>query len=179
MRRDFGRPLLGALCLAGMSLLGACSSGDDGGDASFDDAGLVDGSTADAQSDLAAQLREAGLNSLASAIDVVDVGQLIGAPGFTLLAPSDVAFQAMDPDEMGDLLANPESLLAVLRNHVIEEQLSSVDLSALSSVRTQAGNDLAVTESGGVLTIGGATVSNIDLAVDDGTVHTVDQIFVP
>ncbi len=179
MRRHRGRPLLSACCVVGMSVLGACSSGDDGVDASFSDAGLDDSDTGSARSELSAQLRAADLTSLASALDVVDVGQLIDAPGFTLFAPSDLAFQSMDPDAMGDLLADPTSLLDVLRNHVLADRLGSVDLAELNSVRTQAGNDLVVSESGGVLTIGGATVSTVDLEVESGTVHIVDQIFVP
>lgn len=170
---------LGALCLAALSMLCACSSGDDGSDASFADAGLAE-TEADSASDMTARLRAGGLTSLASAIDVVDISQLFdGAAGFTLLAPSDVAFQSMDPDEMADLLADPENLLAVLRNHVIEQQLGAAELSDLDSVRTQAGNDLVVSESGGVITIGGATVSHVDVLVDEGTVHVVDQLLVP
>lgn len=175
MRRHRARTLLVAFCVAGTSVLGACSDGSDAGEASFSDAGIADAE----RSDVAAQLRAAGVTTFASALDVVDIGQLVDASEFTLLAPSDVAFQSMDPDEMGDLLADPTSLLDVLRNHVLGEQLGSVDLSALSSVRTQTGNDLVVSTSGGVLTIGGATVSSVDHSVEGGIVHIVDQVLVP
>ena len=177
MRRHRRRTLLGAFCLAGASVLGACSGGSDDGAASFSDAG-IDGADA-ASSDVAAQLREAGVTTLASALDVVDIGQLVDASEFTLLAPSDVAFQSMDPDEMGDLLADPASLLDVLRNHVLGEQLNSADLSALSSVQTQTGDDLVISNTEGVLTIGGATVSSVDHLVEGGIVHIVDQVLVP
>ncbi len=177
-RRRRGRTIWGALCVVGIGVLGACSSGD-GGDASFSDVDVDDGDVAAAQSEVAALLRDEGLTTLASALDVVGVDQLIDAPEFTLLAPSDDAFQSMDPDEMGDLLADPANLLDVLRNHVIDEQLLSDDIAPLDSLRSVAGNDLAVSESDGVLTIGGATVLSIDLSAGNGTIHVVDRVLVP
>lgn len=174
---------MAGLCLAAVvGIVGACSSDDgNGGDSSFSDVSVGDAEVAvdDARSELSAGLRQEGLTSLASALDVVDIAQLVDVAEFTLLAPSDQAFQAMDPDQMADLLADPVNLLEVLRNHVIDERISAHDLAAMSSIRTLAGNDLDVSDSDGVLMIDGAGVSSVDLSVDNGTVHIVDRIFVP
>lgn len=169
--------LVGVLCLVGAGGLGACSSDSGNGGAAFSAAGADDAEAAG--SELSARLHEQGLESLASALDVIDIGSLIDSPEFTLLAPSDEAFQSMDPDEMSDLLADPENLLDVLRNHVLDEQLLFADMVALGTVRTEAGKDLTVAESDGMPTIGGAGVTSTDLTIDDVTVHVVDQIFVP
>ncbi len=173
------RRALVASALVVASVLTACSSAAVDGDATFSDTEIGVDDTEAAQSTLSSQLRDAGFSSFATALDVVDVSQLIDTPEFTLLVPSDEAFQTMTADELGDLLADPESLLRVLRNHVVGERLDAAQLADVDSVRTLADADLDVTDDGDTLTIDGATASTVDLDVDNGVVFVVDRIFVP
>lgn len=139
---------------------------------------LVDAETLGAE--LTAELERSGLESVASAIAEIDLSTLVDDREFTLLAPTDDAFVVASADELADLLADPDALLGLLRNHVIPSTLRAGELADISTVRTGAGHELDVTAlDDGTLVIGGATVVSADAAVGDGVVHTIDRLLIP
>src|SRR5690606_12110374 len=89
---------------------------DDTTDDSVDD--LVEAGE-DAQAELEQALRDAGLNSLASAIGSVDLSEVLGDDEFTVFAPDDDAFLALDSGDLADMLADPDEVLDLLRTHVV------------------------------------------------------------
>ena len=145
-------------------------------DAEADD----DAEAAETQSaELAQVLRDNGLSSVASAVEVVDFTELVDAPEFTFFAPNDEAFSSLSADELADLLANPTMVADVLRNHTVAATVPSSDLSDGMEVDTQAGETLTVTIDGDVVMIGDATVVQPDIDVNDGVVHVVDRLLMP
>lgn len=155
----------------------ACSS-DNGTDADTQFSDVADGDVdmSEATQALTSTLRDAGLSSLATAVAAIDIDRLIDSDEFTFLAPSDEAFQSMSADDMADLLANPQRLTDVLRNHVITEKLTAEQMAERTSVATEAGADLDIVDEGGALTVGGATLSTTDIETDNGIIHVVDRI---
>jgi uncharacterized surface protein with fasciclin (FAS1) repeats len=161
-----------------------------GGDDSDDPVGAVaedlDGEAGDAAEAaeeratvLADDLRASGLETVASAVDLVEFDEIVDTPNFTFLAPNDEAFQTLSADELADLLADPGQVADVLRNHAFDSRVLSGDLSDGMQIDTRAGETLTVEIDGDVVTIGGATVTEADVEVDDGVVHVVDALIIP
>ena len=71
-------------------------------------------------------------SSLVTAVVAADLVEALSSPGpFTVFAPLDDAFAALDPDVMNDLLTNPESksaLTDILTYHVVPGRIPSGEL---------------------------------------------------
>ncbi|MEP1125582.1 MAG: fasciclin domain-containing protein [Ilumatobacter sp.] len=171
---------LGAATLL-FSFVAACGSSDQAAD-SVEQASDVAEQSADeadqAASALSEALRENGLESIASAVQDIDVAALADSEEFTFFAPNDAAFQTLDAEQMADLLSDDGRLEATLRNHVVSERIDAEALAGVTSVETVGGMTLPVAVEGDTITVGDATVVESDVAIDDGTVHVVDGLFV-
>lgn len=162
-------------------LAGACSGDDDTGATDTTDpvGELTDDVTEaseDAQADLEEALRDAGLTSLASAVSQVDLSEQLEGNEFTVFAPNDDAFLALDSDDLSALLEDPAQILDLLQNHlVVGEQLTADDLADTDSVTAESGETLSVDGTGDPITIEGATVVSTETA-GDGVIHVIDTV---
>jgi len=162
---------------------GACSSSaiDDAGDAGDDVSEEIDESADqvdEATGDLAAVFEDNGLENLASAVEEIDIAEVVGTEDFTFFAPDDEAFQSLDAEDIAVILSDPEQLDDVLRRHVVAERIDAAALAEMSSVETEGGTTLEVSVDEDIVMIGDATVVKADIDVDNGIVHVVDRIFV-
>lgn len=136
----------------------------------------VEATGEDAQTQLEAALQDLGLTSLASAVGQVDLSDLLEGNEFTLFAPNDEAFLALDRDDLTDLLAEPTRISDLLQNHiVVGEQITADDLADAGTVTAESGLSLTVSESGSDLMIGGATITTSE-TVGDGVIHVIDAV---
>jgi uncharacterized surface protein with fasciclin (FAS1) repeats len=129
---------------------------------------------------------EAGqFSTLIAAIDAADLGETLEGEGpFTVLAPTDAAFEAafealgITPEE---LLADTETLTAILLYHVLGEAADSQAVAALdgSSVPTLNPQTIDINVVDGQVMINEATVVSADLAADNGIVHVIDGVLLP
>jgi uncharacterized surface protein with fasciclin (FAS1) repeats len=134
------------------------------------------GAGAEAQADLEQALRNAGLTNLASAVSQVDPSSVLADNEFTVFAPDDSAFLALDSDDLGDLLSDPASILELLQNHlVVGEAISENDLADRGTVTTEAGTTLMISETAGSVTVDGAEVTNTE-TIGDGVIHVIDRV---
>lgn len=157
-------------------------SADDVEDAAADVTDAVDDVADDAEAgadDLAEVLRDNDLESIATAVAVIDFHEITDTPEFTFFAPSDEAFTSLTSDELTELLAQPTEVADVLRNHTIGERLAAGDLTDGMELVTEAGNVLTVSVDGDTVMVGDATVVTTDVDVDDGVVHVIDALLVP
>lgn len=127
---------------------------------------------------LAEALRDGDFSVLGQAVAAAGM-DVVDSPEFTFFAPTDDAFRSLDATGLRALLADPSELGEVLRNHVVEEKLTAADLAARTTVRTAAGNELAVVVEGDSLTVGGAKITSPDREAGDGVIHGIDAVLVP
>jgi uncharacterized surface protein with fasciclin (FAS1) repeats len=107
-------------------------------------------------------------------------GVLSGEGTFTVFAPTDAAFDALDADLLEALLADPTNLLAdILTYHVADQTLLSGDLNDGDMVTTINGEDVTISEAGGDLFVNGVLISVADLETDNGVVHVIDAVLLP
>jgi OOP family OmpA-OmpF porin len=118
---------------------------------------------------LAALLHETGFDSVLGAAS---------DQGITLFAPSDTAFDALPADVIAYLRADPALLRRILAHHAVEGRLHGDQLVA-GPLATSDGGSVDVAVTGGVITVGGATVTGADLMAANGIVHVIDQVLVP
>lgn len=125
-------------------------------------------------------LPEAGdFATLIEALEAASLTEFLGGQGpFTLLAPTDDAFAALDQDVLNKLLADQERLNDLLRYHVLRGRYTFVDLEGISTVTTLEGSELQVDAEDGVR-LDEASVVESDIEADNGIIHVLDQVMLP
>lgn len=100
---------------------------------------------------------------------------------FTVFAPTNAAFAAIDPDALSALLADADALTNVLLTHVVGgSTLSSLDAYAANGkmLTTASGTaiNVAIDAETGMLVIGGANVVISDIYTTNGVIHVIDRV---
>jgi len=130
---------------------------------------------------------EAGqFSTLIAAVDAAGLtGTLEGEGPFTVLAPTDAAFDAAF-EALGitaeELLADTDTLTEILLYHVLGAAADSSAVAALdgSSVATVQGEELLISVDNGTIFINETSeVVSADLAADNGIVHVINQVLLP
>jgi uncharacterized surface protein with fasciclin (FAS1) repeats len=100
-----------------------------------------------------------------------------GGP-FTVFAPVDDAFAAVDPDTLRAVAHDPAQLASVLTLHVVPGEYPAEGLRSVAgtSLTTVQGGQLLVEVDGDDLIVGGATVAVPDIEASNGIVHAVDTV---
>ena len=100
----------------------------------------------------------------------------------TLFAPTDAAFAALEASQPGiteALLADGETLTAVLLYHVVSGAQSSGDVIAVERLVTLEGRDVSVRVDGDAVFINGVQIIDVDIAASNGIIHVLDGVLVP
>jgi uncharacterized surface protein with fasciclin (FAS1) repeats len=113
--------------------------------------------------------------------------QIIKMTGFgaeiensTIFAPSNTAFERLDIN-VKKLIQdeNKEILSALISNHFLKDKKTGLELVKSKSVKTKAGKvlDLTVTSTK-ILINKSVNVSKLDIILEDGIIHLVDDVIV-
>lgn len=100
----------------------------------------------------------------------IDQGLRI-SPSYTLLAPTDSAFAALDVS-VGTM--ETQEVAELLRNHVIQKALTIRQLKRFSNIENARGLSMGVSRD--VTSIGGAELVQPDLTVENGVVHGIGSV---
>ncbi|NND76348.1 MAG: fasciclin domain-containing protein [Ilumatobacter sp.] len=129
--------------------------------------------------ELADVLRDHGLTSASSAVELVGLDALTDATDFTFFVPSDEAFQSLGADEIADLFSQTDRLTTVLRGHLVPGRTTAAELVQRGVVATEGGTQLDIAVDADGATIGGVTIVDSDIEVGSGgLVHVIDQLLV-
>ncbi len=100
-------------------------------------------------------------------------------PSYTIFAPDNDAFAALDSETLDQLLANPTGPLAdILRLHVVEGTFLAEDLFDGQLLTSLSGETLRVTLGKGVQ-VNGVPVIEADLRAANGVIHILGGILQP
>ena len=117
--------------------------------------------------------------TLLSAIYAAGMTEEIATGKYTILAPTDEAFAAVDPAALSAILADPAQLTALLQHHVLAVAQDLHSISIFSKVVALDGTSLDVVKNGDAVVIAGANVIQPDLAADNGFIHGIDTVLLP
>jgi len=163
--------VLGSVLAATLLLLNGCGGSDEDGPKTSSK------TIADLASD------EGTLSTLATALQKADLVRVLnGTDNYTVFAPTNKAFKALDPNLLKCLL-NPvakSTLAALLKYHVVAGTTMAKDLSNVDSLTT-LDNDtkLKVKKVGDTVMVNKANVSQADLNASNGVVHVIDGVLTP
>jgi transforming growth factor-beta-induced protein len=119
------------------------------------------------------------LSTLVAAIDAASLrATLAGSGPFTVFAPTNDAFAAVDADVLTFLLATPAELSKVLTYHVVSGKVMSTDLSSGPVNTLNTGQSVTVDLSSGVK-INDASVTTADVETTNGVVHIIAKVMIP
>lgn len=107
------------------------------------------------------------------------VSTLEGDGPFTVFAPTDAAFEAMDLNA-GNISTVPTATLRdILLYHVAPGRFAASDVVARTSLTMANGGTTAISAAGGVARIDDARIVQTDLRADNGIIHVIDAVIVP
>jgi transforming growth factor-beta-induced protein len=119
--------------------------------------------------------------TLLAAVEAAGLTATLQGDGpFTVFAPTDEAFAAIDPDALNALLADPPALAAILAYHVVPGALMAADVLASNSLTTVNGADATISLDGeGNPRIDDAIIVGTDIGARNGVVHVIDRVIFP
>ncbi len=107
-------------------------------------------------------------------------GTLSSAGPFTLFAPTDAAFAALDPATLNALIADPSGdLTKILTHHAVNGVAGSDNIFDGMRISSLFGQNLEFDINGGSLTINGINISVANIEADNGVVHVIDAVLLP
>lgn len=103
---------------------------------------------------------------------------LKGDAMYTLFAPPDTAFKKLDDATVRKLATDKDTVKRMIRAHVVIGKFSTDELkkAAGKGIATLAGNKLAVEELKDGFKVGGAKLTESNIACSNGTIHVVDTV---
>ena len=121
------------------------------------------------------------LITLSTALEQAGMLEVLDGPGpFTLFAPNTAAFAALPQDQLDTLLADPEALMQVLNNHVVNSVVMSSDVADAGMLTTLDGVNLEVAaDADGNLSVGDGIIVIPDIQASNGVVHIIDTVLLP
>lgn len=108
------------------------------------------------------------------------VKTLQGEGPFTVFAPTDAAFSAIQKDV--DTLLKPENkakLANILTYHVVAGKTMAADLKDGQELTTVQGSKLKVSVKNGKVMVGDANVTSTDVQASNGVIHVIDKVVMP
>ncbi len=119
--------------------------------------------------------------TLAAAVTAAGLVETLQGNGpFTIFAPTDAAFAAIQKDV--DNLLKPENkakLATVLTYHVVSGKVMAADLQDGQEITTVQGGKLKVSIVNGKVMINGANVVAADVPASNGVIHVIDKVVLP
>lgn len=117
--------------------------------------------------------------AITTAAGLVDV--LSGDGPFTVFAPTDAAFAAVDPIAFQTIISNNDFLTPILLHHVHNEgAVLSTDLENGMMVSTLNEDNLLITQvNDSTFKVDNATIIITDIIAANGVVHVIDAVLIP
>jgi len=107
------------------------------------------------------------------------IGVMKGPGPFTVFAPTDQAFAKVPKEALDALAKDRTKLQNVLKYHVLTSAWTLDDVKSVKTAGTVMGQSLAITSSGGAVTVNGAKIVKADIKCSNGVIHVIDAVLLP
>jgi transforming growth factor-beta-induced protein len=122
---------------------------------------------------------EAGeFTTLLAAVEAAGLTETLATREYTVLAPTDAAFEALGQDVIDAVLADSEALTALLLNHVLPLPQTVDQIGIFQNVLAVGGASWDIDDSGEQLRIGPAMVVAADVPADNGYIQVLDTVLI-
>ncbi len=125
----------------------------------------------------------ASFTTLTSLLKTAGLTDILQQPGpYTVFAPTDQAFAALPPGTLQQLQLpeNRETLIKLLRYHVVPGQLTSTELSSgqVKTIEDQTVN-VQVDTANNQIAVNDAQVIQANVQASNGVIHAINQVLIP
>lgn len=117
--------------------------------------------------------------TLSKAIEAAGLADTLKSGNYTVFAPTDEAFAKLPAGALDALLADKAKLKKVLLYHVVEGNVSSSQVSTMTTAKSVQGATLKIKAKDGKVMVDKATVIQPDIAASNGTIHAIDTVLMP
>lgn len=118
-------------------------------------------------------------NTLIAAVEAAGLVDTLKGPGpFTVFAPTDKAFAKIPKAKLDALLKDKAALTKVLTYHVVPGKVMAADVKA-GAVKSVEGSNLTISTMGNKVRVDKASVTQTDIAADNGVIHVIDTVVMP
>ncbi|WP_433489964.1 fasciclin domain-containing protein [Nocardia grenadensis] len=122
------------------------------------------------------------LTTLAAAVSggfnpEVDLAEALDRAEYTVFAPVDSAFAALDPATLEVLRTDSATLMTILTYHAVPGRIAPEAIDGV--LGTAEGSDVAVARSGDRITVNNATVIGGGVETANATVYLIDRVLIP
>jgi uncharacterized surface protein with fasciclin (FAS1) repeats len=118
-------------------------------------------------------------STLVELVTAAGLGETLSGEGpFTVFAPTNSAFAALDPATVEALKADPQGALTeVLKLHVISGKVDAAAATAAAGTCVETlGGKVKIEKAGDSLTVGGAPIVTTDIMGSNGVIHVIDGV---
>ncbi len=124
--------------------------------------------------------KSGNFNTLLTAIKATELEETLDSEGsFTIVAPTDAAFEKLPSADREALFANIPKLKRIVLYHVVMGNVQSDDLAEIDEAPTMEGSIIAIKRADGKVHINDALVTQTDIIADNGVIHTIDTVLMP
>lgn len=98
---------------------------------------------------------------------------------YTIFAPTNAAFEAVDPDQLARLASDPAALKRVLQYHILPTRVESGSLVNATPYTTADGATITITGSGTDVMIGETRVETTAVTASNCNIYAIDRVLMP
>ena len=106
-------------------------------------------------------------------------GVLSGSDEYTILAPTDAAFNELDQSTLSRLSKDKKRLVNLLKYHVLAGIYKEEDLDTIDRATTLEGEDVVFEHDDDTLRVDEALVAKKDINADNGVIHSLSAVMLP
>jgi uncharacterized surface protein with fasciclin (FAS1) repeats len=117
------------------------------------------------------------LKNLVAEVEAAGLTKQLQQQQFTLLAPSDKAFNAL-PDDVFDKFSQPENRLKVLQYHLIPGEVTPDELKQ-GKITTLTGDAIAISNENNTLKLNDAQAKFPSTVAKNGVIIEIDEVLLP
>lgn len=132
--------------------------------------------------DVAVTFKDAGFGTLVDAVTAAGLGDTLNGEGpFTVFAPVDAAFEALDPATLNAALNDPEGLLTtVLTYHVVPGKITTDQFVDGGTLKTVQGEELTTTQADdGTWLVNGNPIAVQNIQATNGVIQAMGAVLLP
>lgn len=98
---------------------------------------------------------------------------------YTIFAPTNAAFEAVEPDQLARLASDPAALKRVLQYHILPTRVESGSLVNATPYTTADGATITITGSGTDVMIGETRVETTAVTASNCNIYAIDRVLMP
>jgi len=131
---------------------------------------------------VATAMSKGDFKTFCEALQKAGLEETLRGPGpFTVLMPTDEAFQMLPAGKVDELMepGMKDTLVGILKHHIIQGKYSEKDLKKTTSLRALDNKMLVFALKDNNVMVGEARITTKDIKCKNGVIHVIDVVMMP